>query len=251
MGINYNPFSLEGKTILVTGASSGIGRATAIECSKMGAKLIICGRNRERLEETISNLYGNEHQIFEGDLLQNDVLDNLISVVPQLDGVVLSAGKGLTLPFQFASREKFDDIFNINFFSPLELLRLLVKKKKFNSNSSVVFIVSIGGVRRFAVGNSIYGASKAALHSMINFTANELAVKKIRVNGICPGMVETPLIRRGTLTEEQLKEDMDKYPLKRYGKPEDIAYGAIYLLSEASSWMTGQSIVIDGGITAK
>lgn len=251
MGINYNPFSLEGKTILVTGASSGIGRATAIECSKMGAKLIICGRNRERLEETISNLYGNDHQVFEGDLLQNDVLDNLISVVPQLDGVVLSAGKGLTLPFQFASREKFDDIFNINFFSPLELLRLLVKKKKFNSNSSVVFIVSIGGVRRFAVGNSIYGASKAALHSMINFTANELAVKKIRVNGICPGMVETPLIRRGTLTDEQLKEDMDKYPLKRYGKPEDIAYGAIYLLSEASSWMTGQSIVIDGGITAK
>lgn len=251
MGINYNPFSLEGKTILVTGASSGIGRATAIECSKMGAKLIICGRNRERLEETISNLYGNDHQVFEGDLLQNDVLDNLISVVPQLDGVVLSAGKGLTLPFQFASREKFDDIFNINFFSPLELLRLLVKKKKFNSNSSVVFIVSIGGVRRFSVGNSIYGASKAALHSMINFTANELAVKKIRVNGICPGMVETPLIRKGTLTDEQLKEDMDKYPLKRYGKPEDIAYGAIYLLSEASSWMTGQSIVIDGGITAK
>lgn len=251
MGINYNPFSLEGKTILVTGASSGIGRATAIECSKMGAKLIICGRNRERLEETISNLYGNEHQIFEGDLLQNDVLDNLISVVPQLDGAVLSAGKGLTLPFQFSTREKFDDIFNINFFSPLELLRLLVKKKKFNLNSSVVFIVSIGGVRRFIVGNSIYGASKAALHSMINFTANELAVKKIRVNGICPGMVETPLIRKGTLTDEQLKEDMDKYPLKRYGKPEDIAYGTIYLLSEASSWMTGQSIVIDGGITCK
>ena len=156
MGITYNPFSLEGKTILVTGASSGIGRATAIECSKMGAKLIICGRNRERLEETISNLYGNEHQIFEGDLLQNDVLDNLISIVPQLDGVVLSAGKGLSLPFQFSTREKFDDIFNINFFSPLELLRLLVKKKKFNLNRSVVFIVSIGGVRRFTVGNSIF-----------------------------------------------------------------------------------------------
>ena len=114
-----------------------------------------------------------------------------------------------------------------------------------------MFIVSIGGVKRFSVGNSIYGASKAALQSMVNFTSQELASKKIRVNSICPGMVETPLIRGGTLTEEQLKEDMDKYPLKRYGKPEDIAYASIYLLSEASSWLTGQSIVIDGGVTAK
>ena len=131
------------------------------------------------------------------------------------------------------------------------MLRLLSKKKKINQNSSVVFIVSIGGVKRFSVGNSIYGASKAALQSMVNFTAQELASKKIRVNSICPGMVETPLIRKGTLTEEQLKEDMDKYPLKRYGTPEDIAYGAIYLLSNASAWMTGQSIVIDGGVTSK
>lgn len=251
MGITYNPFSLEGKTILVTGASSGIGRATAIECSKMGAKLVICGRNRERLEETLSNLSGSEHQVFEGDLLQEDVLDNLISVIPQLDGVVFSAGKGLSLPFQFSTREKFDEIFNINFFSPIELLRLLTKKKKFNKNSSVVFIVSIGGVKRFSVGNSIYGASKASLKSMVNYAAHELASKKIRVNGICPGMVETPLIRRGTITDEQLKEDMDKYPLKRYGQPEDVAYGAIYLLSDASSWVTGESIVIDGGITCK
>lgn len=251
MGINYNPFSLEGKTILVTGASSGIGQATAIECSKMGAKVIICGRDKERLNNTLSLLEGDNHQTFEGDLLHDEVLNNLVSTVPQLDGVVFSAGKGLTLPFQFSTREKFDDIFNVNFFSPIELLRLLSKKKKINQNGSVVFIVSIGGVKRFSVGNSIYGASKAALQSMVNFTAQELASKKIRVNSICPGMVETPLIRKGTLTEEQLKEDMDKYPLKRYGKPEDIAYASIYLLSEASSWLTGQSIVIDGGVTAK
>lgn len=251
MGINYNPFSLEGKTILVTGASSGIGQATAIECSKMGAKMIISGRNRERLDNTLSLLSGDGHKILGGDLLQNSVLNDMVSNVPQLDGVVFSAGKGLTLPFQFSTREKFDDIFNVNFFSPIELLRLLTKKKKFNPNSSIVFIVSIGGVKKFSVGNSIYGTSKAALQSMVNFTAQELASKKIRVNSICPGMVETPLIRRGTLTEEQLKEDMDKYPLKRYGRPEDIAYASIYLLSEASSWMTGQSIVIDGGVTSK
>lgn len=156
--------------------------------------------------------------------------------------------------FRFAdytTREKFDDIFNINFFSPVELLRLLVKKKKLHSNSSVVFIVSIGGTGKFSVGHSIYGASKAALQAMVRFCAQELASKKVRVNGINPGMVNTPLIRRGTLTDEQLEEDRAKYPLKRYGEPEDIAYAAIYLLSNASSWVTGQSIIIDGGITSK
>ena len=248
---NYNPFTLEGKTILVTGASSGIGQAIAIECSKMGAKIIACGRNKERLEETLSKLIGCGHVSFEGDLLNQTIIEDLVKEVPMLDGVVLSAGKGLTLPFQFCTRDKFDDIFNINFFSPVELLRLLSKKKKLAQNSSVVCIVSIGGTRRFSVGNSIYGAAKAALNTMIHFCAQELASKKIRVNGILPGMVNTPLIRKGTLTEEQLKADMDKYPLKRYGEPEDIANGAIYLLSDASSWVTGHSLVIDGGVTAK
>lgn len=247
----YNPYSLEGKKFLVTGASSGIGKSIAVECSKMGAQLIICGRNQERLEEVLSALEGTGHQCVIGDLLQNEDIDSLLSQISQLDGVVFSAGKGLTLPFQFSTREKFDDIFNINFFSPVELLRLLVKKKKLHSNSSVVFIVSIGGTGKFSVGHSIYGASKAALQAMVRFCAQELASKKVRVNGINPGMVNTPLIRRGTLTDEQLEEDRAKYPLKRYGEPEDIAYAAIYLLSNASSWVTGQSIIIDGGITSK
>lgn len=251
MGVTYNPFSLEGKTILVTGASSGIGKATAIECSRMGAKMIVCGRNKERLDQTLSILEGDGHSLFEGDLLDQDTIERLVKEVSLLDGVVLSAGRGLTLPFQFCSRDKFDDIFNINFFSPVELLRLLTKKKKLNQNCSVVIIVSIGGTHVHSVGNSIYGASKSALQTMVNFTAMELAPKKIRVNGICPGMVNTPLIRRGTLTEEQLQADMDKYPLKRYGAPQDIAYGAMYLLSDASSWVTGTSLIIDGGVTAK
>lgn len=251
MGINYNPFSLEGKTILVTGASSGIGQATAIECSKMGAKVIVCGRNKERLEQTLSLLEGSDHSSFEGDLLDQDVIEKLVKETPTLDGVVLSAGKGLTLPFQFCTREKFDDIFNINFFSPVELLRLLSKKKKLAHNCSVVIIVSIGGTYRFSVGNSIYGTAKAALQSMVNFSAIELAPKKIRVNGICPGMVDTPLIHKGTLSSEQLQADVDRYPLKRFGDPKDVAYGVIYLLSDASSWVTGSSLVIDGGVTAK
>lgn len=249
--MSYNPFTLEGKTILVTGASSGIGQATAIEASKLGANVIVCGRNKERLERTLSLMEGTDNAIFEGDLLDQEVVEKLVKETPNLDGVVLSAGRGLTLPFQFCTREKFDDIFNINFFSPVELLRLLSKKKKLNKNCSVVMIVSIGGTRIYSVGNSIYGTAKAALQSIIHFAALELSPKKIRVNGICPGMVNTPLIQRGTLTSEQLKADMDKYPLKRYGEPQDIAFGAIYLLSDASSWVTGTSLVIDGGVTAK
>lgn len=248
---DYNPFSLKGKRILVTGASSGIGRAIAIEASKLGAEIIACGRDQERLNETISLLEGSDHRFIIGDLLQNEDINKLISQIEKLDGAVFSAGKGMTIPFQFAIREKFDNIFNINFFSPIELLRLLVKKKKLNTNSSIVFVVSIGGTGKFNIGGSIYGASKAALQAMVRFCALELAPKKMRVNGINPGMVNTPLIRRGVITEEQLAENMATYPLKRYGEPEDIAYAAIYLLSNASSWITGQSLVIDGGLTSK
>lgn len=249
--MSYNPFSLEGKTILVTGASSGIGQACAIECSRLGANVIICGRNRERLESTISLMIGENNTFFEGDLVQQETIEKLVKEVPTIDGVVMSAGKGLTLPFQFCTREKFDDIFNINFFTPVELLRLLSKKKKLRQGSSVVMIVSIGGVRRCTVGNSVYGAAKSALQSIVRFSAQELASKKIRVNGICPGMINTPLIQTGKISTEQLHADMALYPLKRYGEPSDVAYGAVYLLSDASSWVTGTALIIDGGITAR
>lgn len=245
----YNPFSLSGKKILITGASSGIGKAIAVECSKMGAQLLLCGRNRERLEEVHSSLTGNGHQCFIGDLTQNTSIEELVGQVEQLDGCVFSAGRGLTLPFPFATQEKFDEVFSINFFSPVELFRLLVKKKKMRLNASIVFITSIGGIWSFPVGNSIYGASKAALQSMVESCAKELAPKKIRVNSVNPGMVNTPLIKERPFTEEQLVKDMERYPLKRYGEPEEIAYGVIYLLSDASSWVTGQALVIDGGIT--
>lgn len=247
----YNPFSLDGKTILVTGASSGIGRQTAIECSKMGARIVACGRNEERLAEVVTNLDGEDHISFAGDLVENENINKLVEFVPNIDGAVLAAGQGLTLPFLFSTRKKFDEIFNINFFSNIELLRILTKKKKFNLEASVVFIISIGGTKSFLPGNGVYGAAKAALNSMVHYCAVELAPKKIRINGICPGMIDTPLIHRGTISEDQLSADAERYPLKRYGKPEDIAMGAVYLLSNASSWVTGHSLVIDGGITAK
>ena len=245
----FNPFSLDGRTILVTGASSGIGRTTAIECSRMGSRLIITGRDRERLVEVLNELQGDGHQFIIADLTQADQVDNLLSQLPVVDGVVLCAGQGTVVPFKMADRKKIDPIFEINYFAPVELLRLLIKKKKLANGASVVFVSSIGGVDSITIGNSIYGASKAALNSAMRFCALELASKQIRVNSVCPGMVNTRLIQDGAVSEEQHQTDMQKYPLKRYGEPEDIAHGIVYLLSNASSWVTGHSLVIDGGYT--
>lgn len=247
--MSYNPFSLEGKTVLVTGASSGIGQKTAIECSKLGASVILTARNQERLNDTFCQLEGIGHSQIIAELTDPDQVAALINSLPVLDGAVLCAGKGMTLPFPFCTREKYDEIFNVNYFAPVELLRLLVKKKRLCKDSSVVFVSSIGGNGSYSLGNGIYGASKAAINSTMKFCARELAPKKIRVNSVNPGMVNTKLIQGGAISEEQHKLDMEKYPLKRYGETEDIAYGIIYLLSNASSWVTGHSLVIDGGVT--
>ncbi|MCH5178003.1 MAG: SDR family oxidoreductase, partial [Prevotellaceae bacterium] len=191
------------------------------------------------------------HQQFTADLSAQAGINSLILQLPSLEGVVLCAGKGLTLPIQFSTREKFDDIFSINFFSPVELLRQMFKKKLLVKNASVVMIASIGGIHRITFGNGVYGASKSALNSIMRFCAREFASsRKIRVNSICPGMIETPLIHRGTITEEQYDADRKQTPLQRYGHPEDVAYAVIYLLSDAASYMTGHELVIDGGVTA-
>ncbi len=249
MSVMINPFSLEGRTVLVTGASSGIGRTTAIECSQMGANVIITGRDQARLDEVFTELEGDGHQAVIADLTQEEQLQGLLGQLPVVDGVVLCAGQGTVVPFKMADRKKQDPIFEINYFAPVELLRQLLKKKKLANGASVVFVSSIGGVDSITIGNSIYGASKAALNSAMRFCALELAPKKIRVNSVCPGMVNTKLIKGGAVSEEQHQADMQKYPLKRYGEPEDVANGIIYLLSNASSWVTGHSLVIDGGYT--
>lgn len=244
-----NPFSLAEKTVLVTGASSGIGRATALESAKAGARVILVARDEGRLQETLEALVGEGHQAISADLTTEDGINKIVDSVGALDGAVFCAGKGLTLPVQFCDRAHFDEIFNLNFFSTAELLRLLYKKKKIVKESSVVVIASMGGTRVFSGGNSIYGASKAALDSFMKFAAKEFAARKVRVNSICPAMVDTPLIHRGTVSDEQLAEDAKRYPLKRYGRPEDIAYAAIYLLSPASAWVTGTSMIVDGGLS--
>lgn len=246
--MEYNPFTLKGKTILVTGASSGIGQATAVECAQMGAEVVITGRDTERLQAT-ADLVENLKAQIAADLTNQEDVERLVASLPPLDGAVLCAGNSTTLPLQFGSREKFDEMFNVNFFAPVELLRLMYKKKVLQKGASVVLIASIGGTHSFMPGNGVYGASKAALNSLMKYAAREYASRKIRVNSICPGMVDTPLIHRGTITEEQLAEDAKRYPLGRYGKPDDIANGVVYLLSDASSWLTGHDLVIDGGFS--
>ena len=248
MDVNYNPFSLEGKVVLVTGASSGIGQTTAIECSKMGAKVIVTARNEERLRNTFSQMSCDGHKMILADLTDPEQRDNLVLQVHDLDGVVLCAGRAMTSPFMFNTREKYDEVFNVNYFAPIELLRLLLKKKKIKKNSSVVFVSSTGGVYGYSPGNSIYGATKASIHSTMKFCAKELAPKGIRVNSVNPGMVNTHLAGN-TYSDADREKDMETYPLKRYGEPRDVALGIVYLLSDASSWMTGSSLIIDGGKT--
>lgn len=249
MDTSYNPFSLKGKLVVVTGASSGIGQETAIQCSKLGANVIITARNEERLKETMAQMEGEGHKMILADLTNQAELESLANQIDSLNGLVLCAGMPKTLPFQFCTRENFDEVFNINFFAPVELLRLLVKKKKIAKDSSVVFVSSIGGVRAYGASNAIYGASKSAIDSIMKTCARELATKKIRVNSVNPGMVDTKLIHVGLITEEQLQKDMKTYPMQRYGNPIDIALGIVFLLSDASSWITGHPLVIDGGKT--
>lgn len=247
----YNPFTLTGKTILVTGASSGIGRRTAIECARIGASVVITARDEERLQETLNEMGNGSHQVIVADLTDKAQLAALVDNASTVDGIVLCAGKGLTLPMSFSTQEKMEDMFRTNFFAPFELLRLLYKKKKIQKGGSVVALSSLGGTQIFCGSNGVYGTSKAALLSAMKFCAKEFATRKIRVNSICPGMVDTPLIHRGTVSDEQLQENEKLYPLGRFGRPEDIAYACVYLLSDAASWVTGQAFVLDGGISIK
>ena len=159
--MSYNPYSLEGKTILVTGASSGIGQKTAVECSKLGAKVIIVGRNEQRLQDTYSQLEGSGHSQFITELTNPEEVDLMLANLPTLNGLVLCAGiGGTTRPLLFCTKDKFSNVFEVNVFSTVELLRLLVKKKKMSKDSSVVIVSSIGGVRVYNPGNGVYGASK-------------------------------------------------------------------------------------------
>ncbi|WP_294742671.1 SDR family oxidoreductase [uncultured Prevotella sp.] len=250
MGVTYNPFTLEGKTILVTGASSGIGKATAIECAKMGAKLVITGRNEARLNEVYNSLEGEGHIQVIADLSNDEEIQRLVDEIPVLNGCVNNAGYNVMSVIPFIKKDELGRIMNVNLTAPIMLTHLLVKKKKIAKDSSIVFTSSISARGRNSVGNSMYSATKGGLSSFMKNAALELAAKRIRCNAVLPGMVETPLKEgKANVTEEQWEINRQLYPLKRFGKPEEIAYGIIYLLSDASAWVTGTELVIDGGMT--
>lgn len=242
----FNPFSLVGKTILVTGASSGIGKAIAITCSRMGGTIVLTGRNEERLIETLHALSGEGHQFISADLTRTVEMQFMVGRLPKLDGIVYSAGIGQRKPCKMITGKDVDEVMDINFKSEVLLQAGLLSEKKVKRAASIIFIASRAAASP-SIGNSIYSASKGAVISYSKCLALELAPRQIRVNCICPAMVWTDLIYNGGLTIEDLKKAQLQYPLRRYGQPEDVANLAIYLLSDASSWMTGTCVDLTGG----
>lgn len=243
----YNPFSLEGKTILVTGASSGIGRAIAIECSRMGASVVLTARNTERLNETLALMDSGNHIVLSADLSRECDVMELVDALPGLNGVVHNAGVSKRIICKAIKEADIDFILKPNLYAPILLQRHLLKKKRISKEASIVFIASRAPFSP-SIGNGVYAASKGAVLGYANVLGLELAPQNIRVNSICPAMVWTELIEKDA---SQMGADYNelqmKYPLKRYGKPEDVAYLTIYLLSDASSWMTGSVIDLTGG----
>ena len=249
-----NPFSLNGKRVLVTGASSGIGKSVAELCANLDANVIVTGRNEERLSQTLCQLDTNDaqsHQIVVADLSTDEGICNLISHIDEsLDGVVYSAGVNDKYLLKFIKRENVNYMFNTNVFAPILLSKELQKKKKINKGASIVFISSIASIYA-TISNALYASTKGAINSLIRTLALELSSNRIRVNGIMPGMVKTSMIDAYGLSEDQMKEVIKSYPLGRLGTPQDIANAVAFLLSDASSWITGVNIIVDGGVTLR
>lgn len=246
--MSYNPYTLEGKRVLITGASSGIGRATAIECSKLGASCVLCGRNEERLQETLSMLEGSGHVTIAADLLKAEDLQRISASCDKLDGVVLNAGINLMAPIYFLKEEDVNQVFATNTLAPMHLMQALLKARKINAKASLVFTSSIDALNP-DVSSSAYAASKAALTSFMRSCAKELAPRQIRANAVHPGLVETGMKHNGMVSDEDLEKNKELYLLKRYAHPEEIAWAIIYLLSDASAFVTGSVLTIDGGIS--
>jgi len=260
----YNPFSLVNKTILVTGASSGIGRGIAIECSKMGAKLVLSGRNLERLAETQNRLEGEGHICIEADLTEESGINNLVQQCPLLDGCVHCAGMIKLTTIKSVRKDIVDKIFNTNTISSIVLTSGLLKKKKIQNGASIVFLSSLSGVFITNTGESLYSATKGAISGFAKGAAYELSSRKIRVNCVNPWAIDTSegnvdaknifseildYSSMGEGDENPMDKLINRSPLKRLGTPSDVAYGVIYLLSDAASWVTGTNLVIDGGYT--
>ena len=239
--------NLKGKTILVTGASAGIGAAVAKLCSDLGAKVCITGRNMDRLSE-VSKQLGNESEFFQADLTLEKDIDNLVKALPCIDGWVHCAGIIEPFPIKFIQSKHIKSMFTINFDSACLLTSKLMKLKKINSSASFVFISSISAQHPYK-GGSLYAASKAALESFSRSIAIEFASKGVRSNCISAALVETEMFEKtkNALSETELLGILSSYPLG-IGKPMDVAHASAFLLSNQSSWMTGTTMTLDGGL---
>lgn len=233
------------KTILVTGASSGIGRAIAIACAAKGMRVVLNGRNVARLEEVRAQMSGEGHIILPADLTDKAQREALATQLPVLNGIVHCAGIGSRVLCKMLEQDDVQQVMETNFSAPVLLQAELLQEKKVAKEASIVFIASAAATMP-SIGNSIYSASKAALISYAKCLALELAPRKIRVNCISPTMVWTDLALVGA-TKEQLYEAEQAYPMKRYGQPEDIAPMAVYLLSDEAAWVTGSNFELTGG----
>jgi NAD(P)-dependent dehydrogenase (short-subunit alcohol dehydrogenase family) len=252
-----NPFSLEGKTIVVSGASSGIGRQCAISSAAMGARVMLLGRNEERLKETYSMMDKKQaHQIFKADLskpeevklLATEILEN----AGRIDGLLNVAGISSTLLLKSVNEEKLHDMFSANVFSSVYLTKELTKMGHFSKDGgSIVFLSSIMGTFG-ETGKSVYAMTKGALIAGARSLACELAPKNIRVNVISPGLIITPINENlPHITDMEKLKRLEEMHLLGLGNPKDVANACVYLLSDASKWVTGTNLFVDGGYTVR
>ena len=246
-----NPFSLEGKSVLVTGGAGGIGTSVAQVCIKLGARVVLTDVREDALASTMDTLPESQtvepNLCFTADLTNSEELAALVDFCPQIDGLVCNAGVMKLTLTQFITEEELTRIQKINLNAPILLTRSLLKKKKISKGGSIVFTASAAGVYRVSPGNGIYATTKCGIDAFMRTVALEFGPKGIRCNSVNPGIVETALI--GSFTDEQKEKEKLNYPLRRFAQPEDIAYGIAYLLSDASSFVTGTALKIDGGMT--
>ncbi|HRQ48891.1 MAG TPA: SDR family oxidoreductase [Agriterribacter sp.] len=247
--IEKTAFSLQGRLVLVTGASSGIGLAICRSVVGSGGKVIGVARREDRLNEMVKELGEANASFINADLSADAGIEKVIAGVPEIDGLVYAAGISKLSPLKFIKRQMLEEVMNVNYFSMVLLLAGITRYKKLkrNTGSSVVLISSIAQ-QIGSKSSLLYTGSKGAMSAAGRVIANELSLQKIRVNTIEPGMVQTAMASEleDMLSKEAIEKDREKYPLG-YGTPEDVANAAVFLLSDASKWMTGQSLTLDGG----
>ena len=255
--MSFNPFSLEDKVIIVTGASSGIGAQCAIDCSRMGAKVVLVARNMERLQQTLSLMQGEGHMLLPFDLASSEglkeAIKSVVNTMGKINGVVNCAGISSVTPLKLVTDDMMDSFFRTNVYSAINLSKEVTRMGNYDKGNgcSIIFFASIMGL----VGEkckTLYSATKGALIAASRSMACELAKNKVRVNVISPGAIETPInANLPHMDNPELRKTLEEKHLLGLGECTDISNACIFLLSDASRWMTGQNLIIDGGYTAR